>query len=187
MKRKMIAALIALPSPALAHGLHDSGTLLAGAMHPLGGADHLLAMVAVGLLSGQMGGRAVWTLPLAFVAAMLIGGAAGAGGLAFPGVEPLILASIAVLGALVALAFRLPIGPVAAMIAVFGAAHGWAHGAEAPAGASMGGLVAYGAGFAGATAALHLAGIALGRALPAGLLRVSGAAAMGAGLVLSVA
>lgn len=187
MKRKLIATLIALPTPVLAHGMHESGTLLAGVLHPLGGADHLLAMVAVGLLAGQIGGRASWGLPLAFLAAMLAGGAAGASGLAFPGVEPMILASIAVLGALVALALKLPIGPLVAVVAAFGAAHGWAHGSEAPAGASLSDLVAYSAGFAGATAFLHLAGIALGRTLSAIPLCATGVAAVAASLVLAVA
>ena len=51
MKRILTAALMFLPTPLLAHGLHEEGTLLAGALHPVGGADHVLAMLAVGLLA----------------------------------------------------------------------------------------------------------------------------------------
>lgn len=182
MKRLFTAALIALPFPAMAHGLHDTGTLWAGAAHPVGGADHLLAMLAVGLLAAQMTGRAVWALPGAFVAAMLAGGIAGAGGLPFPGVEPMILASVMVLGVLVALALRPGLPALVAMVALFGVAHGWAHGAEGPAA----GLVPYALGFAGATALLHLSGIALGRLLPALALRGLGAGTAAAGLALAM-
>jgi urease accessory protein len=182
MKRILTALLTALPAPSFAHGLHDSGTVLAGALHPLGGADHVLAMLAVGLLAAQLAGRALWLLPLTFVAAMLAGGMAGAAGLPFPAVEPMILASIIILGVLVALAVRLPVPVLVAMVAVFGTAHGWAHGAEGPAS----GLGLYAVGFAGATMLLHLSGIALGRLLPVIALRGLGAGAAVAGLALAV-
>lgn len=182
MKRLLTATTIALPAPVLAHGLHDEGTILAGALHPVGGADHVLAMVAVGLLAAQMQGRAVWLLPLSFLAAMLAGAAMGSQGLPFPAVEPMILASIMVMGVLVALAARLPVAAVAAMVALFGAAHGWAHGAEGPAT----GLLAYMAGFVASTALLHLGGLALGRLLPMLTLRGLGAGTAVAGAALAM-
>ncbi|MCX7288115.1 MAG: HupE/UreJ family protein [Rhodobacterales bacterium] len=182
MKRILIATLLALPGPSFAHGLHDGGTLLSGALHPVSGADHVLAMLAVGLLAAQMAGRAVWLLPLSFVAAMLGGGAMGAAGIGFPAVEPMILASIMILGVLVALAARLPVPALVAMVAVFGLAHGWAHGAEGPAS----GLVLYAGGFAGATMLLHLAGIALGRLMPMVALRGLGAGTALAGFALAM-
>ena len=50
-----------LPLPALAHtGVGPVAGFAAGVAHPLGGADHLMAMVAVGLLAGLLGGRAIW-------------------------------------------------------------------------------------------------------------------------------
>ncbi|WP_255522435.1 HupE/UreJ family protein [Paracoccus sp. NBH48] len=64
---------------------------------------------------------------------MLAGGAMGAGGMGLPVVEPMILASVVILGVLVAMAARLPMAALVPMVAVFGAAHGWAHGAEGPA------------------------------------------------------
>ena len=174
-------ALLALPSVALAHGLHDSGTMLSGLAHPIRGADHVLAMLAVGLLAAQTGGRALWAMPVSFVLAMLAGGAMGAAGVGFPAVEPMILASVMLLGALVALAARVPLTAALPLIAVFGAAHGWAHGAEGP----QTGLILYAAGFALTTAALHLAGIGLARGLPALALRGLGGAAAAAGLALA--
>ncbi|MCB1390618.1 MAG: HupE/UreJ family protein [Rhodobacteraceae bacterium] len=173
--------LLLAPSLALAHPLHDTASLLAGAGHPLGGSDHLLAMLAVGLLAAQAGGRAIWALPAAFVGAMLAGGALGTAGIALAAVEPAILASAIVLGALVAVATRLPQPGLLAMTAFFGLAHGWAHGAEGPAtGAAL-----YAAGFALTTALLHAAGILLARGLGALALRGLGGAAAVAGLALA--
>jgi len=158
MKRILIPALALMPSAALAHAGHDSGSFLSGMLHPVGGTDHVLAMVAVGLWAAQAGGRALWAAPASFVGAMLLGGAAGAAGLPFPAVEPMILASIIIMGALIALAVRLPLMVALPALAVFGAAHGWAHGAEGPAS----GMLAYTAGFALMTAALHGAGLLAG-------------------------
>lgn len=179
--KRILPVLLILPAPAMAHGLHDTGTLMSGALHPASGMDHVLAMLAVGLLAAQLKGRAMWALPATFIASMLLGGLVGAEGLPFPAVEPMILASIAILGVLVALAIRLPFPALLAMTATFGAAHGWAHGAEGPAT----GLAVYAAGFAAATVVLHLAGIALGRGLPALALRGLGAGTAIAGLALA--
>ncbi|HPD92721.1 MAG: HupE/UreJ family protein [Rhodobacter sp.] len=176
-------ALLLQPSLALAHGLHDSRTFLGGAAHPLSGADHVLAMVAVGLLAAQTGGRALWAMPLGFVVAMLAGGALGASAPGLPVIEPMILASVIVLGALIAMSVRLPPGLALSLIALFGAAHGWAHGAEGP----QTGQAFFAAGFALVTALLHLSGIALGRGLGAVALRGAGAGAALAGLALAVA
>ena len=175
--------LLAAPSMALAHPAQDAATFLAGAAHPLGGLDHVLAMLAVGLMAAQRGGRALWALPLAFVGAMLAGGALGFAGLALPAVEPAILASTIILGALVAMAARLPLAALVPMVAIFGLAHGWAHGAEGP---SIG-MALYAGGFALTTALLHGAGIAMGRGLSALAIRGIGGAAAVAGLALAFA
>ena len=182
MKRLLPFALfLALPGTALAHPGHDAGSFGSGFAHPLGGADHMLAMVALGLLAAQAGGRALW-LPTAFVAAMLAGGSAGWAGMPFGAVEPVLLASVIILGALVAVAARLPLGAMAAMAAAFGFAHGWAHGAEGP----QDGMLAYAAGFAAATALLHGAGILAGRAVARPLLQAAGGMTVLAGLMLAV-
>ncbi|WP_112873629.1 HupE/UreJ family protein [Paracoccus endophyticus] len=183
MKRLLSLALfLALPGAALAHPGQDHGSFGGGFAHPLGGADHVLAMVALGLLAAQAGGRALWLLPAAFVGAMLAGFAAGRAGVPFSGVEPVILASVIVLGALVAVAVRMPLGAMAAMAAVFGQAHGWAHGAEGPAQ----GLLSYAFGLAMATALLHGAGILAGRAAARPVLRAAGGMTALSGLALVV-
>jgi urease accessory protein len=46
-----------------------------GFMHPLSGLDHQLAMILVGIFAYQLGGRALWLVPLTFVSGMALGGA----------------------------------------------------------------------------------------------------------------
>ena len=186
-RRWLVLALSLLPAVAHAHPGHEiTGGLLSGAGHPLTGLDHACAMIAVGLWAAQLGGRALWALPLSFLAAMTIGGALGIAGTGLPLVEPVILVSLLVLGILIAAAVRLPLAAAAALVAVFALFHGHAHGAEMPATASA---LTYAIGFVGSTALLHLVGLCFGRmvrhaAIPP-LLRVAGAtiAAVGVGLL----
>ena len=104
-----VAAALLLPLPALAHtGIGPVDGFTAGFAHPLGGLDHLMAMLGIGLWAGLLGGRATWALPAAFLGAMALGGALGMAGLGLPMVEAGIAASVIVLGAVVALAARLP-------------------------------------------------------------------------------
>ncbi len=187
---RLTAAFLMLAGPALAHPGHDhvhaaaGSPFLAGLAHPVAGLDHLVAMVAVGLWAAVLGGRALWALPAAFVAAMAVGGGLGSAGVPLPGVEPVILASVIALGAALALALRPPLALSLAAVAVFGFAHGAAHGLEGPAT----GVAGYFAGFVLATAALHLAGLAAGLGLArsgrAAGPRVFGGAATAAGVVL---
>jgi urease accessory protein len=187
MPRKLLAlAAMLAPSAALAHaGVGAHGAAFAsGLVHPLLGPDHLLAMVAVGLFAAMTGGRARLACPASFVAAMVAGGLLGFEGAALPVVEPTILASVVVLGLAIAFAVRPPLALACAVIALFGLAHGFAHGLEAPA---LGGLP-YVAGFVIATSALHGVGLALGLAgarlgRPA-LVRALGALTAAGGLLL---
>jgi urease accessory protein len=155
MRYAAITVLLLFASSAFAHPSHVSGF-----MHPFVGVDHLLAMLAVGLWAAQLGGRWRWGLPLAFVGAMTLGGLAGFAGFALPGVEPMLAASVLVLGLVVALRVQWRAGG-AALVAAFAVFHGIAHAAELPAGAGPAG---YAAGFIAATALLHAAGVALGLA-----------------------
>lgn len=173
--------LLLAPLPVLAHPGHDDGSgFLSGLSHPVFGPDHLLAMVAVGLWAALAGGRAVWAYPAAFVAAMLAGGLMGAGGAELPVVEPMILASVIIVGAAAGLALRVPLALSVPVLALFGLAHGYAHGLEGPGGAE------YALGFVVATLALHGVGMAAVRlgTVPA---RVLGGGVALAGLALAVA
>lgn len=180
------AAAAGLASPALAHGGtgHAHG-LVDGFAHPLGGFDHLLAAVAVGLLASRLGGRALPLLPAAFMVAMAAGFGLATAGVGLPLVELAIALSVVLFGMAVAGRSSLPLPVLAAFVAAFAVFHGQAHGAEMPAGTSG---LAYAAGFAAATGLLHLAGIALGSAIGrAGApqaIRIAGGGVALAGLML---
>jgi urease accessory protein len=154
------AALLTAAGVAHAHtGTGAAGGFGYGFAHPLGGLDHVLAMVAVGVLAAQLGGRALWLVPLSFIAMMIVGGALGMAGIGLPLVEVAIGLSVVAFGLAIAAGFRLPAAAAMAVAGFFALFHGYAHGAEMPALISGFG---YAAGFVLATALLHAAGIALG-------------------------
>jgi urease accessory protein len=184
------ASLVLVPAIAWAHPGHDAADLVHGFMHPLGGIDHILAMVAVGLLAARMGGRALWLVPASFVLAMAAAGLAGMTGVVVTGAEAGIALSVLVLGAMIAFGLKLPVAAVMGLVGFFAVFHGYAHGAEMPATASG---LAFGAGFVAATALLHGLGIALGLAIGGTgatfgryTLRLGGSAIMLAGAVLLI-
>lgn len=156
----LLAAGLVLPSLAHAHvGAGDTHGFVHGFAHPLGGLDHLCAMIAVGLWAAQMGGRAIWAVPLTFVSVMVLGGMLGMAQLQVPFIEQGIVASVLVLGVLIAAAVRLPLVASVGIVGLFAVFHGFAHGAEMPGSASG---VLYALGFVVATTLLHSVGIALG-------------------------
>jgi len=173
----MFGASIAFAHPG--HPGHTAeGSLFAGFLHPLTGADHLLAMVAVGVwsaLASRSVRDALWA-PVAFVALMVMGAMLGAGGMTLPMVEPMIAASLLVFGLLIAARAQLPKWAGALLCGAFALFHGYAHGTEFPAGAQA--MFPYFVGgFAAATALLHTVGIGAGFALKprlAWLARLSG-------------
>jgi urease accessory protein len=178
------AALAA--APASAHPGHDGG-LGQGLLHPFTGVDHLLAMVAVGVVAAiGTRHRSRWAVPGAFLAGMVVGGVAGMVGLPLPGVEVAIAASVVALGVVVAGAVTTSGRGLLAGLVVAGMAHGWAHGAEAP---KSGHAALYVTGFLLATVALHLAGMGVGTAVrDRRLVRIGiGAATAAAGALLLAA
>lgn len=150
------------PAAASAHtGVGETSGFLHGFAHPLLGLDHLLAMVAVGLLAAKLGGRALWVVPCAFLLAMLGGGVLGTAGVHLPFVEVAIGLSLAAFGAAILLRADIPLVVAAGLVACFAVFHGHSHGAEMPADVPAFG---YAAGFLVATALLHGLGVALGAA-----------------------
>ncbi len=144
---------------AFAHtGVGSTNGFISGFSHPMFGLDHLLAMVAVGLWAAQQGGRALWLVPCTFVTVMALGGLSAHLGVGLPAVEMGIGLSVIVLGLAVAANLKLPVILGMALVGLFAIFHGHAHGAEMPEDASG---LAYGLGFALATALLHGAGIGL--------------------------
>jgi urease accessory protein len=157
-----LGLLLAATVPAFAHlSPGEHGSFLAGATHPLFGTDHVLAMVAVGLWAALLGGRALWLVPSAFVGTMLVGFLLAMAGAPLPFVEPTILASVVVIGLLVAVALPVPVWGSMGVVGFFALFHGFAHGGEMGAA----GAFEYAAGFAVATAMLHLVGLAAGLTL----------------------
>lgn len=154
---------LALAIPTLAHEQEviRYGSFLGGFTHPVLGPDHLLAMLSVGILSTQIGGRAILTVPATFVAFMAVGGLVGAtlAGIPMEFIELGIAASVLILGAVIALGRRLPVPVAMAAVGFFGFLHGYAHGVETPAIADP---IPYALGFLAGTAAIHVAGVLIG-------------------------
>lgn len=152
------------------HGLTD------GLIHPITGADHLLAMVAVGLIAARVGGRSALAAPAAFLSAMVAGFGAGLVGLSLPLPEAWIALTLIVLGAVVALARPVPVAMGATLAAVAGLAHGYVHSLEGPTAAPA---LAFAVGVLVASTALHALGFAAARHLSDRILpAATGAAAL---------
>ena len=168
-------------SPAFAHTGGVIGGLQSGLLHPITGLDHVVAMVAVGLWGGILGGAAVWQLPMVFPIVMAVAGALGALGMPFPGIEVGIAPSGVILGLMVLFMVRPPIAVAAGLVGLFAIFHGHAHGTELPVAANP---LSYALGFVVATGTLHLAGIGFGQLMkwPSGLVAVRAA---GAGIAVA--
>lgn len=176
---KMVAAAagVLLAQAADAHSMGaQGGAFASGLVHPFAGLDHVLAMVAIGVWAAQNGGRALWAVPLSFVATMLLGAALGIAGMPLPSVEPAIAVSLMILGLLVTLSVRMRLAAGMAVAAVFALFHGHAHGTEI----ITVSITQYLLGMTIATALLHGAGMIFGSLPKAGfgakVLRFGGAA-----------
>lgn len=148
-------------APASAAVAQGSG-FLQGFTHPVVGLDHALAIIAVGIIAGLIGGRALWLVPAAFVACMAAGALWGIRRIDLPYFEIGIAASVVVFGAVMAFGRRLPIAAAAALAGVFAVFHGYAHGTEAPLEVSVAG---YFVGFLLAAAVLMAIGIGIEAAI----------------------
>jgi urease accessory protein len=183
------ATAILTPAVAFAHtGVGATSGFAHGFGHPISGLDHVLAMLMVGVFAWQLGARALWLVPITFVAVMAVGGALGAAGIAVPFVEVGIALSILMLGAIVSSDVKPPVAAAMGLVGFFAIFHGHAHGAEIPEDASG---VADAAGFMIATALLHLTGIGAGCLIGGGcdrygsfVMRIAGGFATVAGLGL---
>jgi urease accessory protein len=153
-----------LSTSAMAHtGIGDTHGFVHGFMHPVSGVDHIMAMFAVGLLAANWGGRAIYFLPLSFLAMMTVGGILGLNAVEIPMVELGISASLVVFGLALVLNISLPLIAGMGIIGFFALFHGHAHGSEMP--ADISGLD-YAGGFLIATSVLHAVGVGLGLLLP---------------------
>ncbi len=189
-----LLGLLACAGAAQAHTGHDTSSLFEGLVHPLG-ADHLLAMLAVGLWSATtLPAGKVWQGPATFMLALVASATLGAAGLSVPFLEPLIAASVVLFGALLVAGvvgrLQMPVAAGLGLVAVAASLHGLAHGAESPAS----GFAAYAIGFLVTTTVLHATGVAAGLGIRRTLARQStwvlaatGSLLGGAGLYLAAA
>jgi len=164
----VLLAVYAISTRASAHiGVDDvaHASFLSGFLHPVTGLDHLAAMVSVGLwsaLSARRAGPELLWGPLGFAGLLLAGALLGLQGMALPAVEPMIAASLLVLGLLVVSRRRMPGVAAAGLVGAFAVFHGVAHGTEL---ANIGHAWDMLAGMLVATVVLHATGLAAGWAL----------------------
>ena len=154
-----------------------------GISHPVLGIDHFLAMVSVGIVSAQIGGRAIWTVPTTFVCIMILGGIIGISAEIYKGmqdqaislsevetityftdfiyffIEIGIILSVILLGLAIAIEKKLSVLLTMIFVGIFGFCHGIAHGLEMPWASNP---ILFALGFASGTATLHLFGVAIG-------------------------
>lgn len=157
MKLILGLILMLMAKTVLAHPGHGfTPGFGAGFIHPLTGWDHLLVMVALGMLAAKQNGLARWRLPLIFMGVLLLGAILGMAGMVFPSIETAVAASVMAMGLL--LVVRLPISPLiqTGLVGLFALLHGLAHGAE------LNHDVLSLMGMLLATGLLHLIGICLG-------------------------
>jgi urease accessory protein len=141
------------------HRAHAESGFLSGLLHPMLGLDHLLAMAAIGFWSVRQSTTMKNATPLFVVGGMILGAGLSWGGLSMPGVETGITFSVLVAGILIATLAKMPTAVGGSLVGAFMLFHGFAHGAEMPAGAT---LAAYLAGFSIGTLAITFVGRGLG-------------------------
>ena len=155
-------------SSAYAHTFTGMVGFYDGLSHPVLGIDHFLAMVSVGIVSAQIGGRAIWTIPATFVLMMIVGGIIGMlvevfffdlETLVFYVVEFGIVFSVILLGLAIAIERKISTNIIMIFISIFGMCHGLAHGMEMPWAVNP---ILFALGFASGTATLHLFGVGIG-------------------------
>jgi urease accessory protein len=152
--------LLALSSVASAHvASADAVGFVSGLRHPVSGADHILAMIAVGLWGAQLGPPGIWLLPLTFPLVMALGGFLGLLGVSLPAAQVAIALSGICLGGCVMAQLRPPLWVAGVLVGSFGLFHGYAHGVELQQGEDA---LLYSIGFVVATGLLHAVGVALG-------------------------
>lgn len=161
-KTLFTAALATTALAAQAHTGHGTSSLMEGLVHPFG-ADHLLAMVAVGVWSvSALPASKAWQGPAAFLLALVFSAALGAAGVTLPLLEHAVSLSVVLFGAMLMLAQRaMPARVGLGLVAAAASLHGLAHGSETPAT----GFAGYAAGFLLTTAALHLGGLGIGQVI----------------------
>jgi urease accessory protein len=184
--RGLIAAtlLAGVAGAAQAHTGHGTSSLFEGLVHPFG-ADHLLAMVAVGVWSvSALPASKAWQGPAAFLLALIVSATLGMLGFTVPYLEHGVSLSVVMFGAMLLLARRAMAPAIGlGLIAAAASLHGLAHGSETP----ESGFAGYAVGFLFTTALLHVGGVGIGLGIKRWLGERSGMVLGGLGALLSAA
>tara|TARA_B100000965_G_scaffold150110_1_gene124834 strand:+ start:502 stop:1104 length:603 start_codon:yes stop_codon:yes gene_type:complete len=164
----LFSSILVFSLPAYSHTFTGMVGFYDGLSHPVLGIDHFLAMVSVGVVSAQIGGRAIWTIPATFVLMMIVGGIIGMlvevfffnlEEPVFVVVEYGIVFSVILLGLAIAIEKKISTNIIMIFICFFGLCHGLAHGMEMPWAVNP---ILFALGFASGTATLHLFGVGIG-------------------------
>ena len=164
----LFSSILVFSLPAYSHTFTGMVGFYDGLSHPVLGIDHFLAMVSVGVVSAQIGGRAIWTIPATFVLMMVVGGIIGMlvevfffnlEEPVFVVVEYGIVFSVILLGLAIAIEKKISTNIIMIFICFFGLCHGLAHGMEMPWAVNP---ILFALGFASGTATLHLFGVGIG-------------------------
>jgi len=175
LAKNLFLLIIIFALPLQAHTFTGMVGFYDGISHPVLGLDHFLAMVSVGIISAQIGGRAIWSVPSTFVSFMLVGGVLSMAAemnitseTIFENIfyeyisiiiELGIILSVILLGAAIAIDKKLSIKISMIFVSVFGLCHGLAHGLEMPWASNP---ILFALGFVSGTAILHLFGVGIG-------------------------
>ncbi len=124
-----LVIILFLPTFLLGHGSHGNG-IMAGFTHPILGLDHNVAILGTGILGYLLDQKKWFLAPLAFIAAMIVGGFIGVEKEATFFVEKTIAFSVFIIGGMIAFRSKLNLGLILLLVAIFGGFHGFAHGAE---------------------------------------------------------
>jgi urease accessory protein len=154
-----LAALVLTSGLAQAHTGHGTSGIAEGLAHPLG-ADHLLAMLAVGIWSvSALPANKAWWGPTTFILSLVVSAAFGAAGVSLPFLEQMIALSVVLGGGMLVFSrYKMPVALGLGWVALAASLHGLAHGSETPAS----GFATYAIGFLATTATLHFGGVAIG-------------------------
>ncbi|MGB7341239.1 MAG: HupE/UreJ family protein [Phototrophicaceae bacterium] len=147
----------------LAHVLPGNAGIIEGFLQPVINFEQLLAVVMIGLLSAQIGKRAIWTIPLTFAVMMTLGGLVG---FAIGPVPPIIAygtaLSLIVFGIVLVIQQEIPEAIILIIIGIFAIFHGYAHGEAFPPEQTIVFFIAYIGGIIISTAGLAVISVMLG-------------------------
>ena len=128
--QSLIALMAVLGSQQMVFGHHaevmEGHPLIQGLSMPLHGLDHMLMAIGVGIISIQLGGRAIWLASLGFSVVLVAGGLLNLSGISVPLLEQMILASLILAGVQLSLKRSLSAGIIVALFSLLGVFHGQA-------------------------------------------------------------